>query len=278
MTQEYLNKIVDLGDPDFVQVFDESSLWSAYFGRLLLENLPLKKGLHVLDVGCGTGFPLIEIANQMGPSSKLIGIDIWEHALDRANFKKKYYNLKNVEIIKADASDLPFEDRRFDLITSNLGINNFEKPQKALNECSRVLKPNGEMIITTNTVGHMRLFYSVYEEVLKNLERSSLIPQLQNQEAHRKTAGEIMDMFKKSGFQIVKTINDSLTLRYLDGTAFLRHSLTVCGFLEGWRNILKKEDEVIVFKKLEEKLNEIAAIEGELRMNIPMLFIHAKKS
>lgn len=167
MPQDFLNKKVDFNDPGFVQVFDETSLWGAYFGKLLLENVPLKKGLKVLDLGCGTGFPLFELAHQLGPSSSLTGVDIWEPAIERANFKKDYYGLKNVTILKCDAAELPFKMNQFDLITSNLGINNFERPKKVLDECYRVLKPNGEMIITTNTVGHMRLFYSIFEQVLK---------------------------------------------------------------------------------------------------------------
>jgi len=46
--------------------------------------------LHVLDIGCGTGFPLFELAHQLGPSAKLIGVDIWEPAILRANFKKNF--------------------------------------------------------------------------------------------------------------------------------------------------------------------------------------------
>jgi len=69
-----------------------------------------------------------------------------------------------------------------------------------------------------------------------------------------------------------------LTLRYLDGSSFLRHSLTILGFIDGWKRILKKKEEAVVFKKIEERLNEIAAKEGELRMDIPMLLIHALKN
>ena len=278
MEQDYLQTQVDMNDPDLAQVFDETSLWGGYFGRLLFENVPLRSHLKVLDVGCGNGFPLFELAHQLGPTCQLTGMDIWEPALQRAAFKKKFYKLENVEIVKADASKMPFGDEYFDLIVSNLGINNFQDPRQVLNECYRVLKPNAEMLITTNTVGHMKLFYSVYREVLKTTGRSALLPQLERQEAHRKTADEIITMFQIAGFHIVNTIDDNLRLRYLDGTSFLRHSLTVYGFLGGWRSILKEEEEKLIFGKIEEKLNEIAEINGDIRFNVPMLLVHARKA
>ncbi|MFT4667311.1 MAG: arsenite methyltransferase [Polaribacter sp.] len=46
-------------DKALVQTFNEVTLWSGPFGRLLLENIPMKKGMTVLDIGFGTGFPLI---------------------------------------------------------------------------------------------------------------------------------------------------------------------------------------------------------------------------
>ena len=277
MNQDYLNKEVDLNDPNFANVFDETSLWSAYFGKILLENIPLKRDQSVLDVGCGNGFPLFEIAHQLGSSSKVVGVDIWEDALQRAKFKKAFYDLKNVSIVKADASNMPFDNESFDLITSNLGINNFEHPQKSLDECFRVLKKGGEILITTNTVGHMNLFYRSFEKTLTELDLNDLVPALKKQEAHRKTVLEIKGLFQKSKFTISNVIENHLTLRYLDGTAFLNHSLTIFGFLDGWKNILKEDQQKEVFKHLERQLNEIATEKGELQMNIPMLLIHAKK-
>ena len=55
---DYLEGTTDLSDPRVVSVFDEGSFWSSQFGALLLRNLALEPGLEVLDVGCGTGFPL----------------------------------------------------------------------------------------------------------------------------------------------------------------------------------------------------------------------------
>ena len=58
-----------------VNTFDEMPLWSASFGLLLLKHVTLKPNLTVLDIGSGAGFPLLELAERLGPSAKLCGID-----------------------------------------------------------------------------------------------------------------------------------------------------------------------------------------------------------
>jgi arsenite methyltransferase len=65
---------------EFVSTFDEAPLWSASFGLLLLKHLELKKGITVLDLGCGTGFPLMDLAARLGNDAKLYGIDPWKNA------------------------------------------------------------------------------------------------------------------------------------------------------------------------------------------------------
>ena len=60
--KDYLNFNFEANNSDFVSVYDELPLWSAPFGMTLLETIKLKENAKVLDVGCGTGFPLLEIA------------------------------------------------------------------------------------------------------------------------------------------------------------------------------------------------------------------------
>jgi arsenite methyltransferase len=66
-------------------------------------------------------------------------------------------------------------------------------------------------------------------------------------------------------------------MRYLDGSAFFNHWLTKLGFLDGWRGVLEPEDEEVVFERLEKRLNDQAAIDSELRMTIPMLYLEGHK-
>jgi SAM-dependent methyltransferase len=50
----------------FAAHYDELPLWSAPFGQLLLEHVPFRRGMRVVDLACGTGFPLFELAQRLG--------------------------------------------------------------------------------------------------------------------------------------------------------------------------------------------------------------------
>jgi arsenite methyltransferase len=73
---------ISLDDADITTVCDELSLWSAPFGLALLEVVDLHTGIVALDVGCGTGFPLVELAQRLGKSCHVHGVDPWQTALD----------------------------------------------------------------------------------------------------------------------------------------------------------------------------------------------------
>ncbi len=180
---------------DFVETFDEVPLWSASFGLLLLKHLELKPNLTVIDIGSGAGFPLIELAERLGKSSKLYGLDPWKNANERARQKIKNYSLSNVEIIESSAEEIPFDDGSIDLIVSNLGINNFDQPQVVFKECNRVLKPNGKLALTTNLNGHWKEFYDIFETTLEQLGQDKIIDKLTVHQEHRGTIGSIAKLF-----------------------------------------------------------------------------------
>jgi trans-aconitate methyltransferase len=74
---DFLRSPPDFEDPWLPSAFDETSFWCARFGTLLLDQLELGRGLEVLDLGCGTGFPTIELAQMLGRSSRITGLDTW---------------------------------------------------------------------------------------------------------------------------------------------------------------------------------------------------------
>jgi ubiquinone/menaquinone biosynthesis C-methylase UbiE len=274
---DYLRFTYDPNDPDTASVFDECSLWAARFGSLLLDNLELRSNLNILDLACGIGFPLFELAHRYGTSCQITGVDSWKAAIERARLKLNIYQLPNVQILEADAEHLPLQDETFDLITSNLGINNFTDPNAALAECFRVARPKAHLVLTTNPIGHMHEFYDVFRSLLKEQQKSFYLERLEQNEAHRGSKETLIDLLQKHRFRIVTIKEDQFQLRYLNGSALLNHSLTKFGFLAGWRRVVDPEDEKQIFTLLENKLNQIAQARGELRLTVPMLYLEGEK-
>jgi arsenite methyltransferase len=269
----YLEHVFDLSSPELVDVYDELPLWSAIAGLLLLEHLPLSGHKNVLDVGCGTGFPMLELAERMGPGASVVGLDIWSEALDRAKHKAKLLEIDNAITVLGDAAKMPCPDTSFDLIVSNLGLNNFEDPKKVVAECYRVAQPGATIAICTNVCGHMQEFYNVFSSTLLEMRLSTAQMRLEAQIEHRATVESVSELLAHSGFKFRRAFNRTIPMRFSSGSALLRHSFIRMGFLEDWRAIMDPEQEQKVFERLEANLNRA----GELTLTIPLAYIEAVK-
>ena len=273
----YLNKKLDYLQSDITNAYDELPLWSSAFGLLLLENFPIGEYSNYLDIGCATGFPLIEIAQRLGSNCNSVGIDPWSEAVKRAKTKIDTLQLDNITILEGDASIINYPDNYFDLITSNLGINNFENPLNVLKECNRILKTNSSLCLTTNLTGTFNEFYSIFINTIKELGLDEYIPKLNGHINHRGTEKSTIELLETSGFEIKNKVNAAYNMRFLNGTAFLNHSFTIVGFIDSWRNLFPETEKRMFFDKFEERLNEYSKRQGELKLTIPMLYIECRK-
>src|SRR5436190_5660959 len=195
-TQDYLARSLDWRDPQFPLIYDELPLWSAMAGLILLAHVPLRPNTRLLDVGCGTGFPLLELAQRLGPTCRAVGLDPWTHAMDRAQMKIDGCGIRDVTLVRADAANMPLEDSSFDLIVSNLGLNNFDDPASALRECHRVAAPGATLALTTNLQGHMWEFYEIFAHTLKQLGMESRQSALAAHVAHRTTTSRLESLLR----------------------------------------------------------------------------------
>jgi arsenite methyltransferase len=273
---EFLNYTFEDSET-FVQTYDELPLWSASFGLLLFKHLELKPNLTVIDIGSGTGFPLLELASRLGQSCKLYGVDPWENANKRIAIKIKNYGLNNVEIINNSAEKLSFEDNSIDLIVSNLGINNFDNPQLVFKECQRVLTPNGRLVLTTNLDGHWREFYQIFETTLHELGQGEIVKKIKKQQKKRGTINSISKLFLDNGFTINQKHKEKFEMRFLDGSAFLNHHFVKLGWLASWKNLISDRELEQVFKALEDNLNRYSKQSNGLKLTVPMAYIEGKK-
>jgi ubiquinone/menaquinone biosynthesis C-methylase UbiE len=274
---KYLLRSFDYLQPDIANAWDDLSLWSAPFGLMLLREMPLIKSGMVVDIGCGTGFPLMPLSQRLGPEVKVVGLDVWQAGVERAHAKAVAFKTPNVELHLGSASEIPLDDEDYDLVVSNLGINNFEDPETAFAEAWRVLKPKGRMCITTNVSGTFSAFYEVMLEVIAETGDAEKMHELTQHIAHRKSVGQVEDLFKEAGFVVERTVEDVHVMRYATGSAFLHDYLIVLGFLPAWKDIVGQERRESVFKAIEAKLNAISDAEGEFRVEVPMLYVQGLK-
>ncbi|MFN8503352.1 class I SAM-dependent methyltransferase [Kouleothrix sp.] len=272
---DYLNFGLDLADPAFVSCYDELPLWSAGFGELLLRHVPLRPGISALDLGCGTGFPLLELAQRLGPGSRVYGIDPWRAALARAGRKAGLWQVAQVLCVAGDAARLPFADGQIDLIVSNLGINNFESPAAVFGECRRVCGPGATLALTTNLQGHMHELYEVFAAVLARLGLAEAQARLGRHIAHRATVESLGDQIAAARFRVARVVEQDAWLRFADGSALFRHFFIKLAFLDGWKAVVPAAQQPAVFGALEQALNAHAARQGELRLRIPMAYVEA---
>ncbi|HLX13284.1 MAG TPA: arsenite methyltransferase [Bacteroidota bacterium] len=108
----------------------------------------LREGMTVLDLGSGGGIDCFIAAQHVGPSGLVIGVDMTEDMIARANANKAKVAVPNVEFRLGDIESLPVQSGTVDRVLSNCVINLVPDKAVAFAEVFRVLKPGGGFTIS----------------------------------------------------------------------------------------------------------------------------------
>jgi phosphatidylethanolamine/phosphatidyl-N-methylethanolamine N-methyltransferase len=115
-------------------------------GRRAAVDAAERVGGRILEVGVGTGLSLPDYSRR----STLVGIDISAPMLDKARDKVAKLRLRNVEALDVmDAENLTYPDASFDVVVAQYVVTAIPNPEKALSEFARVVRPGGEIILTS---------------------------------------------------------------------------------------------------------------------------------
>jgi arsenite methyltransferase len=106
---------------------------------------PIRPGDAVLDLGCGAGLDALVAAEIVGPTGRVVGVDLSPEMLAVAERGRAEADLPNVEFREAGVEHLPLGNGTFDVALSNGVLNLIPDKPAALREVLRVLKPGGRL-------------------------------------------------------------------------------------------------------------------------------------
>ncbi len=108
----------------------------------------LEEGETVLDLGAGAGFDCFLAAREVGPSGRVIGVDMTPEMVDKARGNARKFGYGNVEFRLGEIEHLPAADGSVDAVISNCVINLSTAKERVFSEVYRVLKPGGRVMIS----------------------------------------------------------------------------------------------------------------------------------
>jgi arsenite methyltransferase len=128
-----------------------------------VRHAALRPGESVLDLGCGAGIDTLLAARAVGPSGRVIGLDMTPEMVERSRRNATGAGLANVEIRQGAIEEIPLPDGSVDVVVSNGVLNLSTRKSRVLAESFRVLRPGGRLSIVD-----LVLEEALPEDVLKS--------------------------------------------------------------------------------------------------------------
>ena len=116
------------------------------YAKDLVERVKVPEDGSLLEIACGTGIVTRRLRDRLAPSVKIVATDLNEAMIKFA--AQKFRANENIEWKPADALNLPFNDKSFDAVVCQFGLMFFPDKQQGVNEAFRVLKPNGQYLVS----------------------------------------------------------------------------------------------------------------------------------
>jgi SAM-dependent methyltransferase len=206
--------------------------WSTPFAESLLQHLDLCPGVSILDIASGHGIPAFYLAKQVGPTGKVLAIDLSGGQIERARAIQGV-QLPWLRFECLDMRALPQHMPCFDRITGNLSVM-FFRPNRfeAVRGLMEHLKPGGQLVLTFPSLG---TFESLWRRIDQEMAVRDLPAERRRLEAYlveRPSAADARKWLDRLHLSRIVVAEYPLEVATGAGQAFLHHPLLRGGFLD----------------------------------------------
>lgn len=231
----------------------------------LLARGEVKPETRVLEAACNMGTTAIELAVRYGCS--VTACDLDEHALEQAERNIRAAGLADkIALMKADATELPFEDESFDVVLNEAMLTMLVRSGKemAVSEYFRVLRPGG--VLLTHDVVMVEESPEEQKRIIKELSLAVNVP------VQPLTRGGWRELFAGAGFVSTDVLTGRMTLMSIGG---MLHDEGFINAIRVMRNGMKSENRVMfagmrtVFMNREKQMGFIAAASRKAAPDLP---------
>ncbi|MFD1777324.1 demethylmenaquinone methyltransferase [Fredinandcohnia salidurans] len=178
-----------------------------------MKRMDVQKGSSALDLCCGTADWTIALADAVGVTGKVVGLDFSKNMLKIGQEKVDKLQLNQVKLVHGNAMELPFEDNSFDYVTIGFGLRNVPDYMTVLKEMQRVVKPGGKVVCLETSqptiIGFRQLYFFYFRFIMpvfgklfaKSYQEYSWL-----QESARDFPGmkELANMFREAGLRDIE--------------------------------------------------------------------------
>ncbi|MBZ5604842.1 MAG: class I SAM-dependent methyltransferase [Acidobacteriia bacterium] len=144
LTGRHIAPVMGVGGADWL---DRNERAEEEHPEVALDELDLKAGMVVADVGAGTGYMSLRMAKRVGPGGKVFAVDVQPEMLRRLRQNAAKAKLTNVETVLGTESDPKLPAGSVDLILLVDVYHEFSQPQKMLRGMREALKPDGRLVL-----------------------------------------------------------------------------------------------------------------------------------
>jgi ubiquinone/menaquinone biosynthesis C-methylase UbiE len=154
--------------------------------RSVISLVDIRPGMHFLDVGCGTGWAVGEVARLAGGKGEFYGVDLSPKMIEKA--EENFRGRSEMHFLQANVESIPLEGDFFDAMICTNSFHHYPRPERALVEMQRLLKPGGKLFILDPTADSW---------VSKLADK--MIPRIEPEHVKMYSTKEFEQMFQNAG-------------------------------------------------------------------------------